>query len=164
MVIRLSAALACIVGLMGQSSLGLIWEATAPEQRQNLPVEVIAYECGIELSEFIYMAQVIEAESDRTPETTPGKIAIATVILDRVASEEFPDTITGVLNQPGQFSTTYNGHCSVEATQSAAWAIYEAQQAIEHGGMPTNLLYFNCIGYQYGTPYNYIGGNYFSLG
>lgn len=161
--IKRIATAAFVVGMF-PGFIGLLWDNTPPDQRQYLPPEVIAYECDIELNEFIYMAQVIEAESDRTAETTPGKIAIAAVILNRVSSEEFPDTITGVLNQPGQFSTTYNGHCSVEATQSAAWAIYEAQQAIEHGGMPTNLLYFNCIGYQYGTPYNYIGGNYFSLG
>lgn len=159
---RISATMAAIIGIYNGAGYGLMWDTTPEESRQYLPVEVIAHECEIDINEFIYLAQVVEAESDRTPEVTPGKIAIAAVILNRTASADFPDTITEVLNQPGQFSTTHNGRCNIEATQTAAYAIYEAQQQIEAGEIPTNLLYFNCICYQYGTPYGYIGGNYFT--
>lgn len=162
MIIRLTAELALLVRLFGSFTLGLIWQETAPEDRAELPVEVIAYECGMELSDFLYFAQVVEAESDRTPETTAGKVAIAAVILNRVNSSDFPDTVRGVLDQSGQFSTTHNGYCSIQATQSSCWAIYEALEAIDSGELPSSLLYFNCIGYQYGEPYGYIGGNYFS--
>lgn len=38
-----------------------------------------------------------------------GMLAVATVIMNRIASSRFPDTIKGVVYQSGQFSPTWNG-------------------------------------------------------
>ena len=42
-------------------------------------------------------------------ETIQGQIAVADVVLNRVASSRFPDTICEVVNQPKQFSFTHDG-------------------------------------------------------
>ena len=113
-----------------------------------------------------FIAAVVEAESDRSEPnenelTTDGRVYIAAVIINRVNSEYFPGSVNAVLTQRGQFSTVRNGHSIVEATDYSREAVYEAIELLEAGEIPSNLLFFNCIGYNYGTAYDYIGGNYF---
>lgn len=140
--------------------MGIVWSNATDETRRELPLEFQAYACGMTASEFEYMARTIEAESDRT-NSMEGKIHIAAVILNRVNGGSFPDSIQGVLDQSGQFTTTSNGWCSTPYTETSRWAIVEAQRRLAEGTIPENLLYFNAIGYNYGTPYGYIDGNYF---
>ena len=139
------------------------WQESSDEIRQELPLEYQAYACGMTAHEFEYLARTIEAESDRT-DSLDGKIHICAVILNRVASDRFPDTIQGVLDQDGQFTTTSGGWCSTPYTESSRWSIVLCQREMAQGNIPDNLLFFNCVGYNYGTPYGYIDGNYFMLG
>lgn len=53
------------------------------------------------------LAQVVEAEAGN--QDMIGKRLVVDVVLNRVDSPLFPDTITEVLEQPGQFSTMWNG-------------------------------------------------------
>ena len=117
---------------------------------------------GISEEEFYFISSVVEAESDRS-ESLEGRILIAEVILNRVESDLFPDTISGVLNQSGQFSTVVNGHSITERTELSDEAVIQAIREIESGTAPS-VMYFNCIGFNgYGTPYGSgaIDGNYF---
>ena len=114
---------------------------------------------GMTEEEFIFISSVVEAESDRS-ESLEGRILIAETILNRVNSDLFPDTISGVLTQSGQFSTVVNGHSVTERTELSDEAVIIAARAIEDGTAP-EVLFFNCIGYNYGDPYGYVDGNYF---
>ena len=114
---------------------------------------------GISEEEFYFISSVVEAESDRS-ESLEGRILIAETILNRVESDLFPDTISGVLNQSGQFSTVVNGRSITERTELSDEAVIQAIREIEDGTAP-EVLFFNCIGYNYGTPYAYVDGNYF---
>ena len=114
---------------------------------------------GMTEEEFIFISSVVEAESDRSA-SLDGRILIAETILNRVNSPSFPDTITGVLTQSGQFTTVVNGHSVTERTELSDEAVIIAVQEIENGTAP-EVLFFNCIGYNYGTPYGYVDGNYF---
>ena len=136
------------------------WASCSDEIRYDLPLEYQAAACGMTATEFEYLARVVEAESDRT-NSLEGKIHIAAVILNRVNNRAFPNNIQGVLDEPGQFSTTSGGWCSTSYTATSRWAIVEAQRRLALGEIPDNLLYFNCIGYNYGYAYGYIDGNYF---
>ena len=53
-----------------------------------------------------WLSRVIYAESGNQP--LKGKIGVGNVVLNRVASDRFPNTIQGVLSQKNQF-TTYRG-------------------------------------------------------
>ena len=55
--------------------------------------------------EFVLISSVVEAESNRDPENIEGRTMIAVCILNRVRDSRFPNTVTGVLTAPGQFST-----------------------------------------------------------
>lgn len=125
----------------------------------------LAESIGMTEEEFILMSSVVEAESDRSApqdgeDTTEGRVMIALTILNRVDDDRFPETVTGVLTQRGQFSTVRNGHAICQATEEAILAVVEAYEWIESGDAP-NVLFFNCRGYNYGEPYGYIDGNYF---
>lgn len=142
--------------------------------KSNLPfeewsIERRASEAHIEdVNEFILLSSITEAESNRSQTDNEGRIMVAICILNRVNDDtgRFPDTITGVISQSGQFSTcrrhsdgTY--YSVTERTDLSDQAVIEAVRRIEEGEAPA-VLWFNCIGYSYGTPYGNIGGNYFS--
>lgn len=112
-------------------------------------------------SEREYLAQVIEAESNRIPGDMDSRVYVAAVILNRVRSPYFRNSVRGVLDEPGQFTTTSGGRCYIQATQESRDAIDIAMHKIYSREIPSNLLYFNCINYQYGSPYGIIGDNYF---
>lgn len=112
--------------------------------------------------EFILISSVVEAESNRDPENIDGRTMIAVCILNRVRDSRFPNTVTGVLTAPGQFSTVRGGHSVTSRTDLSDQAVIEAYNWIEQGDAP-EVLYFNCIGYFSGIePYDCIGNNYFS--
>ncbi|GAB6169020.1 cell wall hydrolase [Clostridium carnis] len=85
------------------------------------------------------MAQIVYAESKGEP--YEGKVAVASVILNRVLSSGFPNTIQEVIFQPNAFSCVVNGQISVEPTQECYNAVYEAIK----GNDPTNeaLFFYN---------------------
>ncbi len=121
----------------------------------------MAEQCGMTEEEFIFLSSVVEAESDRS-ESLDGRILIAETILNRVNSEQFPDTITEVLCQSGQFSTVRNGHSIVDHTDYSDQAVLIAVEEIEAGVAP-DVLFFNCIGFFAGRQsYALVDGNYFS--
>lgn len=159
--ITIIATLIFLVNPAPAEQAEMMWINSTDAERIEMPAEVQAYACGIATEEFIYLAQVIEAESDRNPEHMEGKIHIAAVILNRVNSPSWPDSIRGVLDQADQFATTSGGTCSMADTQSSRWAIIEAQRRLATGDIPENLIYFNCVGYNNGSAYGYIDGNYF---
>ena len=74
-------------------------------------------------------------------ESYKGQVAVAAVVLNRVASASFPNTISGVIYQSGAFSCVSNG--SINNTPNAT-AIRAARDAL-NGWDPTGgcLYYYN---------------------
>ena len=144
--------------------VGRIWNETPDEIKQTWPSEYLAYGVGLSSWEFNYMARVVQAESNGTYDWSDfeDKVLIAAVIFNRVEDSRFANTISGVLSEPGQFTTTSGGWCSTSSSESSRWAIVEAERRLLNGEIPSNLLYFNCLGYSYGTAYGCYGGNYFT--
>ena len=141
-----------------------IWGSMTEEQRFNSDLKYKANAVRLSEEEFIFFARVIEAESDGKGwegYTNKGRIAIAACIWDRVYSGDFPNTVTGVLTQSGQFTTVSNGWCSKNSTSASEWAIIKGREAVINGDLPNNLNWFNCINFCH-TPYDVIGDNYFS--
>jgi hypothetical protein len=134
----------------------------------DMSLERRASEAHIEdVDEFILLSSITEAESNRSQTDNEGRIMIAICILNRVNDDRFPNTITGVISQSGQFSTcrrhsdgTY--YSVTERTDLSDQAVIEAVRRIESGEAP-EVLYFNCRSYFSGIePYDLVGGNYFS--
>ena len=133
----------------------------APVPIEAMSIEERAAMAYMSVEEFELISSVTEAESNRCQDSTEGRRYIALCILCRVMDTRFPDTITGVLTQSGQFSTVRGGHSVTNRTDLSDRAVIEAVQWIHSGEEYPWVLYFNCRGYNYGTAYERIGGNYF---
>lgn len=90
-------------------------------------------------SDIWLLAKVIEAEA--RGESYTGQVAVGAVVLNRVESASFPDTISGVVYQAGAFSAVTDSNWSVSPTATSRKA---AQDAI-NGWDPTYgcLYYYN---------------------
>ncbi|MDD9268352.1 cell wall hydrolase [Paenibacillus sp. GCM10023248] len=85
------------------------------------------------------MARIIHAEA--RGESFLGQVAVGAVVLNRVQSEQFPDSILEVIHQPGQFSAIDDGQFNLKPNSSA----YNAAKAALNGSDPTAgaLYYYN---------------------
>ena len=104
----------------------------------DVPIEALTVEQRAEMAEmtvdeFILISSVTEAESNRCTDSTEGRRYIALCILCRVMDSRFPDTITEVLTQSGQFSTVRNGHSVTNRTDLSDLAVIEAVEWINSG-------------------------------
>jgi N-acetylmuramoyl-L-alanine amidase len=100
---------------------------------QPLPTEAIepvAVESAVSISnkEKDLLARLVGAEAKG--ESYEGKVAVATVVLNRVDSAQFPDTISGVINEvvgdAYAFSPVQNGEINKPASDEAIQAVEEA--------------------------------------
>lgn len=83
------------------------------------------------------LARAIYGESRGEPYV--GQVAVAAVIINRVLSNQFPDTFAQVIYQQGQFSAVYDGQINLTPNQRA----YRAAREALNGSDPTNgALYF----------------------
>lgn len=85
------------------------------------------------------LAKLVYCESRGEPFT--GKVAVASVVLNRVTNPKFPDTIEKVVFQKNAFSCVINGKLVAKPDQSCYDAVYEAIR----GKDPTNdaLFFYN---------------------
>ena len=74
-------------------------------------------------------------------ESYKGQVAVAAVVLNRVSSSEFPNTISGVIYQTGAFSCVSNGSINAAPDSSSIRAALDAL----NGWDPTGgcLYYYN---------------------
>ena len=99
----------------------------------------VAASAGIISADHRLLARLVYAEA--RGETYKGQVAVAAVVLNRVASASFPNTISGVIYQSGAFSCVSNG--SINKTPDST-AIRAALDAL-NGWDPTGgcLYYYN---------------------
>ena len=85
------------------------------------------------------MAKLVSAESIGEPYT--GKIAVASVVLNRTIDPHFPNTIQEVIFQKNAFSCVKNSKINANANQDCYNAVYDAIK----GADPTNdaLFFYN---------------------
>jgi N-acetylmuramoyl-L-alanine amidase len=83
------------------------------------------------------LARLVRAEAESEPYA--GKVAVATVVLNRVDSSQFPNTIKGVIYQSGQFSPVSNGSINKSASAEDRRAV---EEAIAFRGQGSGSLFF----------------------
>ena len=90
-------------------------------------------------SDLNLLARLVYAESRGEPYS--GQVAVASVVLNRVKSSSFPNSIAGVIYQSGAFSVVSDGQINLSPNQTA---IKAAQDAI-NGWDPSYgaIYYFN---------------------
>jgi N-acetylmuramoyl-L-alanine amidase len=84
-----------------------------------------------------YLARVIYAEA--RGESYTGQVAVGAVVLNRINSNEFPNTVRDVIYQKGQFSSVENGQINMIPDLTA----YKAARDAMNGVDPTfGAIYF----------------------
>ncbi|MEH7495512.1 cell wall hydrolase [Neobacillus niacini] len=84
------------------------------------------------------LARLVRAEAQTEP--LEGKIAVACVVLNRVESPQFPDTIKDVIYAPGQFQPVQNGEINKPADEESLQAVQAA--LTEHRQLAPGALFF----------------------
>ena len=94
---------------------------------------------GYSSSDLYLLARCVYGESRGEPYM--GQVAVAAVVLNRVKSAAFPNSISGVIYQPYAFTCVSDGQLYLEPDQSA----YNAARDAMNGWDPTNgcLYYYN---------------------
>lgn len=94
---------------------------------------------AISNSDLNLLARCVYAEARGEPYT--GQVAIAAVVLNRVRSSSFPNSISGVIYQRGAFTCVSDGQINYAPNQTA----YNAARDALNGWDPTNgcLYYYN---------------------
>ena len=90
-------------------------------------------------SDLYLLAKTIYAEG--RGESYTGQVAIGAVVMNRVRSSSFPNTIAGVVYQKGAFTAVADGQINLEPNQTA----YDAARDAMNGWDPTYgcLYYYN---------------------
>lgn len=94
---------------------------------------------GYSANEVALLARIISAESKGEPYS--GQVAVGAVILNRVAHPSFPNTLAGVIYQPGAFSCLDDGGVNAAVADSA----YRAARDAINGSDPSGgaIYYYN---------------------
>ena len=140
-----------------------IEDCSTPTTVIEVSEEDLAYQIEFEdyMGELELLANLVEAESGN--QDLKGKRLVADVVLNRVESDRFPNTITEVIYQDYQFSTVLDGaleraswHISDESFEAVRLEALESEERLDE-----DILFFtygdynpHCVpGYQYGAHY-----------
>lgn len=94
----------------GQKVVGYLLTQDSREERERREAAaeaVSSQDVSLSREDYQVLLRIVEAEAGICD--MKGKILVANVILNRVRSGEFPDSVTDVVYQPSQFSPVANG-------------------------------------------------------
>ncbi|MBO4904207.1 MAG: cell wall hydrolase [Lachnospiraceae bacterium] len=90
------------------------------------------------------LACLIYCEAGNQPYT--GQVAVGAVVINRVRSAAYPNTVSGVIYQRGQFSPVGSGRLATRLALGATSACYQAADEAMRGATPVgNCLYFRTV-------------------
>ena len=106
-----------------------------------LEAENISYAASSGTSDIQLMARAINGEARGEP--YEGQVAVGAVILNRVKSSQFPNTIAGVIYQKGAFTAVSDGQINQSIAENST--VYKAARDAMNGWDPTGgcIYYFN---------------------
>ena len=107
-------------------------------------------------SELDMLAAIIQCEAEG--ESYKGKVAVGAVVLNRVRSNKFPNTIEKVIKEKGQFSPVASGKFARVLSKGANEECYRAAKDALNGSNPIGKCLFFNTGYGKGFR---LGGHQF---
>ena len=89
------------------------------------------------------LAAIIQCESDGEP--YEGKLAVGSVVMNRVRSSSFPNTITGVIYQKNQFAPVASGRLAYRLEAGVNDTCKRAALEVLNGNITNNCLFFRTV-------------------
>lgn len=119
----------------GLSADGIV----GPKTASVLGVTINSEEVAQSGSDLYLLAKCVYSEARGEP--YEGQVAVAAVVLNRVESPQFPNTIAEVIYQPWAFTAVHDGQINLEPNSTA----YSAAKDAMNGWDPTYgcLYYYN---------------------
>lgn len=107
----------------------------------TIPSQIIAAGTSNSTSDVQLLARAINGEA--RGESYEGQVAVGAVILNRVKHASFPNTIAGVIYQPGAFTAVSDGQINIAISENST--VVKAARDALNGWDPTNgcIYYFN---------------------
>lgn len=123
----------------GLAADGIVGTKTAQAMGLKLSGTTTSGGSGTSSTDLNLLAHVVYGEARGEPYT--GQVAVAAVVLNRVKSSSFPNTVSGVVYQSGAFDCVADGQINLSPNQSALNAARDAL----NGWDPTYgcLFYYN---------------------
>ncbi len=87
------------------------------------------------------LARVISAEARGEPYS--GQVAVGNVIMNRIKHPSFPNTLAGIIYQPGAFTCVDDGQINLEPEESAVRAAQDAMNGVSVVG--SAIYYYNPV-------------------
>ena len=98
-------------------------------------------ELGFNVSDRELLACLIYCEAGGEPYT--GQVAVGSVVINRMRSAVYPNTMVGVIYQKGQFTPARSGRLATRLSLGATESCYRAADEAMAGAQPVgNCLYF----------------------
>lgn len=122
-----------VVGSSTAAALGIQFKSTTSDNYQA------SRGGNIDRGDIHTLARAVHAEARGEPYV--GKVAVAAVILNRVKHSSFPNTIAGVVYQPGAFTAVFDGQINLSPDNESLRAATDAM----NGWDPTGgaIYYYN---------------------
>ncbi len=95
---------------------------------------------GYTQSDLTLMAAIIQAEADN--QSYKGKLAVGSVVMNRVKSSKFPNTVSGVIYQKNQFAPVNDGHLALILERGPNETCYRAARQVLEGYRNVEYLFF----------------------
>lgn len=106
------------------------------QEQENLDHSSVTVQNG----DLQLLAALIQCEAEGEP--YEGKLAVGSVVMNRVASSYFPNTVVGVIYQSKQFSPVASGRLATVLAQGANATCTQAAQEVLNGKRTIGALYF----------------------
>ena len=128
-----AAALAAEAARSAQASAQAVQteQGQAAQETEAVSTQETAQQVSVSTSDLDLMAAIIECEAGG--ESYEGKVGVGAVIMNRIRSGEFPNTLSEVIYQSGQFEPTWTGKLSNVLSRGASEACYAAAQDVFAG-------------------------------
>lgn len=116
--------------------------AETSETTQASVYPAFSYSKDWDAEESYLLAKVAMTEAES--ESVKGKELVIMVVLNRVASDEFPDTIKEVIFQKNQFKSVSNGRWNKVEPDADCWAAVEAVMQAKYDYSEGALYFESC--------------------
>ena len=136
----------------------IVVRTNEPETTTRTEVRDISSADLITMDDAVLIAKLVLAEAEGEPEM--GKRLVIDTVLNRLESEDFPNTVYDVVYQPYHYDPAWDGRIELFSELDDAFKLVVDE--IQHR-TNTEVLYFRTDKFhEFGTPMEQVGNHYFS--
>ena len=136
----------------------IVVRTNEPETTTRTEVKDISSVDYITMDDAVLIAKLVLAEAEGEPEM--GKRLVIDTVLNRLESEDFPNTVYDVIYQPYHYDPAWDGRIDLFSELDDAFKLVVDEI---HNRTNTEVLYFRTDKFhEFGTPMEQVGNHYFS--